>query len=149
MSKYDKWYIIGKLLCFNFRICKKNLQICNNWVFFCKIQSKKKMSKNDNICIFKKPLTMPFQICKILNNLMCNWEKLKMCKFVLTGYMQIICKNFFEKLVQSVSFCHRISKKLKIIKIQQLKVGLNKDLVCYRKKVVIQMQCAWGLRQIV
>ena len=110
--------------------------------FFLQNPVKKKMSKNDNICIFKKPLTMPFQICKILNNLIFNQEKLKMCKFFLTGYMQIICKNFFEKLVQSVSFCHRISKKLKIIKIQQLTVGLNKDLVCYRKKVVIQMQCA-------
>ena len=48
-----------------------------------------------------------------------------MCKFPLTGCLQIICKNFFAKLVQSVSLCHRLSKKLK--------VGRNKDLVCYRK----------------
>ena len=43
---------------------------------------------------------MPFQICKnfckILNNLVFNQEKLKMCKFPLTGCLQIIC-NFFRK----------------------------------------------------
>ena len=39
-----------------------------------------------------------------------------------------------SKLVQSVSLCHRLSKKLNFIKIWQLKVGQNKDLVCYRKK---------------
>ena len=36
-DKYDKWYIIGKLLCSTFRIY---------------------------LYIFKKPLTMPFQMCK-------------------------------------------------------------------------------------
>ena len=41
---------------------------------------------------------------------------------------------FFAKLVQSVSLCHRLSKKLNFIKIWQLKVGQNKDLVCYWKK---------------
>ena len=30
---------------------------------------------------------------------------------------EIICKNFFTKLVQSVSLCHRLFKKPKIIKI--------------------------------
>ena len=41
---------------------------------------KKKKAKNDKIFIFEKMLTMSFQICKklkILNNLMCNLEKLK------------------------------------------------------------------------
>ena len=71
-----------------------------------------------------------------------------MCKFPLTGCLQIICKNFFAKLVQSVSFCHRLSKKLNFIKIWQLKVGQNKDLVCYRKRQSFR-QCAWGLRQLV
>ena len=52
----------------------------------------------------------------------------------LTGCLQIICKNFFAKLVQSVFLCHRLPKKLKVIKIWQLKVGQNKDLVCYWKK---------------
>ena len=43
---------------------------------------------------------MPFQICKkfcnLLNNLIFNQEKLKMCKFPLTGCLQKIC-NFFRK----------------------------------------------------
>ena len=63
------------------------------------------------------PLSMPFKyaknVCKILKNLMCNLEKLKLCKFPLTGCLQIICKSFFAKLVQSVSLCHRLSKKAK------------------------------------
>ena len=62
--------------------------------------------------------------------------------------LQIICKNFFAKLVQSVSLCHRLSKKLNFIKIWQLKVGQNKDLVWCKKKQIFR-QCAWGLRQLV
>ena len=57
---------------------------------------------------------MPFQICKnfckILNNLIFNQEKLKMCKFPLTGCLQKIC-NFFadsksraQELSNDVSF---------------------------------------------
>ena len=57
-----------------------------------------------------------FQICKnfrnILNNLIFNQEKLKMCKFPLTGCLQILSQNFFAELVQSVSLCYRLSKKL-------------------------------------
>ena len=87
---------------------------------------------------------MPFQICKkfctILNNLIFNQEKLKMCKFPLTGCLKKIC-IFFAKLVKSVSLCHRLSKKLNFIQIWQVKVGQNKDLVCYRKKAVIQAVC--------
>ena len=60
--------------------------------------AKKICPKNEKLYIFKKPLTMPFQICrifcKILNNLIFNQEKLKMCKFSLTGCLQKIC-NFF------------------------------------------------------
>ena len=82
------------------------------------------------VCVFEKPLTMQFQICKnlckILNNLVRN--------FLLTGCMQIICQNFFAKLVQSVFLSHKLYKELKIIKIWLLKVGQNKHLVCYRKK---------------
>ena len=55
---------------------------------------------------------------------------------------------FFAKLVQSVSLCHRLSKKLNFIKIWQVKVGQNKDLVCYRKKQSFR-QCSWRLRQLV
>jgi len=54
-----------------------------------------------NYTFFKKPLTMPFQICKhfckILNNLIFNQEKLKMCKFPLTGRLQKNCNFFFAK----------------------------------------------------
>ena len=71
-----------------------------------------------------------------------------MYKFLLTGCMHIICKNFFAKLLQSVSLCHRLSKKLNFIKIWQVKVGQNKDLVCYRQKQSFR-QCAWGLRHLV
>ena len=78
--------------------------------------AKKICPKNKKLYIFEKPLTMPFQMCKnfckILNNLIFNQEKLKMCKFPLTGCWQIVCKNFFAKLVQSVFLCHRFSKKL-------------------------------------
>ena len=127
MSKYDKWYIIRKLLCSTFRISKK-MQICKNYR---KIQLYSKMFAK---IFFEKPLTMPFQICKnfckILNNLIFNQEKLKMCKFPLRGCLQ---KNFFAKLVQFVFLCQRLSKKLNLIKIWQVEVGENKALVCYRK----------------
>ena len=110
------------------------------------------MCKNDKICIFEKPWTMPFQICKncckILNNLIFNQEKLKKCKFPLTGCLQKICNFHFAKLVQSVSLCQRLSKKLNFIKPWQVEVGQNKDLVCYRQKQSFR-QCAWGLRQLV
>ena len=131
MSKYDKWYIIGKLLCSTFRICKKSLQICKNWIFYCKIQlysknvCKKKLSKKWEIIHFKKPLTMPFQICK------------KICKILNKGCLQ---KNlqFFRKIN---NLCQWLSKKLNFIKIWQVEVGQNKDLVCYRKIAVIQAVC--------
>ena len=46
----------------------------------------KKCLKNYKIYIFKKPMTMPFQIGKFFfKNLMCNYVKLKMCKFLMTG----------------------------------------------------------------
>ena len=47
-----------------------------------------------------------------------------MCKFLLMGWTQIIC--IFAKLVQPVFLCHRLSKKLKITKIWQLKVVKTK-----------------------
>ena len=109
-------------------------------------------AKNDKLYIFEKSLTMPFQICKnfckILINLIFNQEKLNMCKFPLTGCLQKICNFFLAKLVQFVSLCQRLFKKLNFIKIWQVKVGQNKDLVCYRKKQSFR-QCSWGLRQLV
>ena len=119
------WQMIDheKLLCSTFR---KNLQICKNWIFYRKIQlysknvCQKNCPKNEKLYIFKKPLTMPFQICKkickILKNLIFNQKKLKMCKFPLTGCLQNVF-IFFAKLVQFVSLCQRLSKKLNYIKI--------------------------------
>ena len=82
--------------------------------------AKKICPKNENLYIFEKPSTMPFQIwkifCKVLNNLILNQAKLKMCKFPLTGCLQKIC-IFFTKLVKFVSLCQRLSKKLNFIKI--------------------------------
>ena len=108
-----------------------NLQKLN---FYSKIElysknvCKKNLSKNEKLYIFKKPLTMPFQICrdfcKILNNLI------------------------FNQVVQFLSLSQRLSKKLNFIKIWQVEVGQNKDLVCYRKKQSFR-QCAWGLRQLI
>ena len=136
MYKYDKWYIIGKLLCSANK--NANLQIFKFFAKFSKIV-KKKSPKNGKIFIFKIPSTIPFQICKkfskIFNNPMCKFIKLIMCKFLLTGCMEIICKNSFSNLVQSVPFWLRLSKKLKIIKIWQLKVGLLQE------KVGIQAVC--------
>ena len=109
MSKYNKWYIIGKLLCFNFRICQKICKFAKYWIFYRKIQLYSKnvcktnfCPKNEKLYIFEINLTMPFQICKnfckILNNLIFNPEKLKMCKFPLTGCLQKICDFFPQNL---------------------------------------------------
>ena len=81
----------------------------------------------------KKPLTIPFQICKkfckILNNLIFNQENLKMCKFPLTGCLQNICNFFLAKLVQFVSLCQRLSKKINFINVCKVEVVQTKDLV--------------------
>ena len=157
MSKYDKWYIIGKLLWSTFRICKKIWKFAKIIFLIAKSRYKVKMfakkicPKNEKLYIFEKPLTMPFQICKhfckILNNLIFNQEKIKICKFPLTGCLQKICNFSLTKLVQFVSLYQRLSKKLNFIKIWQMEVGQNKDLVCYRKKQSFR-QCAWGLRHL-
>ena len=61
--------------------------------------AKKNWPKNDSLYNFEKPLTMPFKLCKkfckILNTMIFNQEKLKMCKFALTGCLQKICNLFF------------------------------------------------------
>ena len=50
--------------------------------------------------------------------------------------------------MQFVFSCQRLPKKLNFIKIWQVKVGQNKDVVCYRKKQSFR-QCAWGLMHLV
>ena len=138
MSKYDKWYIIGKLLYSTLRILQKNLQICKNWIFCCKIQlySKNVCKKNfvqkmKNYTFLKSPWPCHFKCANFLWQVVC-----KKIKF----FLQNFCNPFF--------LCHRLSKKLNFIKIWQVKVCQNKDIVCYRKNQSFR-QCAWGLRQLV
>ena len=102
IPKYDKWYIIRKFLCSTFRICKKICKLAKIEFFIAKSSYIEKICpKNEKLYIFKKPLTMPFQICKnvrkILNNLIFNKEKPKMCKFPLTGCLQKNCNFVFRK----------------------------------------------------
>ena len=70
--------------------------------------AKKIWPKNEKLYIFEKPLTMPFQICKhfckILINLIFNQEKLKMCKFPLTGCLQKICNFLSQNLCNPFSY---------------------------------------------
>ena len=112
---------------------------------------KKFVQKIKNYTFLKSPWPCHFKICKIfckiVNNLIFNQEKLKMCKFPLTGCLQKIC-NFFRITCAIRFLMSKASKKLNFIKIWQVEVGQNKDLVCYRKKQSFR-QCAWGLRQLV
>ena len=58
-----------------------------------------------------------------------------MCKFPLTGCLQIIYENFFAKLVQSVSLCHRLSKNL------TTESGSKQRFSLLQEKAVIQAVC--------
>ena len=95
-----------------FKNLQKKFQIYKIVIFFekssytVKMFSKKFFQKMIKYTFLKSPWSLAIS--------MCNKEKLKMCKFPLTGCLQIIWKNLF---VQSVFLCHRLSKKLKIIKI--------------------------------
>ena len=126
MSKYDKWYIIGKLVCSTYRSCKK-ISKCAKIKFFIekssytvKMFAKKICPKNEKLYIFEKPLTMPFQIwkkfCKRLNNLIFNQENLKMYKFPLRGCLQKTA-IFFRKTCANRFL------------ISKVEMGQNKDLV--------------------
>ena len=101
------------------------------------LESAIKCPKNDKIYIFKKPLTMSFQICQNScnnsNNSMCNQEKLECANF----FWRAVCKQFAKKSLQNL--CNPFPyvngfQKDKNIKIRQLYVGQNKDLVCYWKE---------------
>ena len=150
MSKYDKWYIIGKLLCSTLRICKKKLQICKNWFFYRKIQLYRKClqtkicPKNEKLYIFEKPLTMPFQICKsfckISNNLIFNQEKLKMCKFPFTGCLQKIC-NFFRKTCAIRFLMSKAFQKAKFYQNLTSGSGSKQRFSLLQAKAVIQAVC--------
>ena len=64
--------------------------------------AKKICPKNEKLYIFEKPFTMPFQICKkmckILNNLVFNQEKLKMRK--LTPPQQNMFKGDYLNFIE-------------------------------------------------
>jgi len=62
-----------------------------------------------------------------------NEEKPKMIKLTLKAYVQRCLPTIFAKLVHSALFRHWLSKKLKIFKIQQLKVVT--DLIPQRKNI--------------
>ena len=91
----------------NLHICKKLNFLSQNPVIKQNCLQKKFFPKNEKLYIFEKPLTMPFQICqnfcKILNNLIFNQEKLKMCKFPLTGCLQKIA-IFSQNLCNSFPY---------------------------------------------
>ena len=64
-----------------------------------------------------------------------------MCKFPLTGCLQNICNFFFAKLVQSVSLCHRLSKKLKFYQNLTSESGSKQRFSLIQEKAVIQAVC--------
>ena len=66
---------------------------------------------------------MPFQICKNFYQ-----EKLKMCKFPLTGCLQKNC-NFFRKTCAIRFLMSKAFKKAKFYQNLTSKSGLKKDLV--------------------
>ena len=69
MSKFDKWYIIRKLLCSTFRICEKISKFAKI-EFFCKIQlyskkvCKKTARKMINYTFLKRPWPRHFKYVK-------------------------------------------------------------------------------------
>ena len=74
--------------------------------------AKKNLSKNEKLYIFKNVSNM-LNILQILNNLIFNQEKLKMCKFPLKRLFAKNLQFFFAKLVQFFSLCQRLSQKAK------------------------------------
>ena len=106
--------------------------------------AKKICPKNEKLYVFEKIFNMPFKICKIfckiLNNLIFNQEKLKMCKFPLTGCLQKIA-IFFAKLVQFVSLCQRLSKKLNFYQNLTSGSGSKQRFSLLQEKAVIQAVC--------
>ena len=113
-----------------------NLQNLN---FFGKIQFQCK-----NIHFSKPLLTMSFQICKkfckILNNLIFNQEKLKMCKFPLTGCLQKNC-NFFRKTCAIRFLMSKAFQKAKFYQNLTSGSGSKQRFSLLQEKAVIQAVC--------
>ena len=83
---------------------------------------------------------MPFQICKILNNLIYNQEKLKMCTFPLTGCLQKIC-NFFRKTYAIRFLMSKAFQKAKFYQNLKSGSGSNQRFSLLQEKAVIQAVC--------
>ena len=89
-------------------------------------------------------MTRPFQICKnfckILNNLIFNQEKLKMCKFPLTGCLQKNC-NIFRKTCAIHFFMSKAFQKAKFYQNLTSASGSKQRFSLLREKAVIQAVC--------
>ena len=87
---------------------------------------------------------MPFQICKnlckILNNLIFNQEKLKMSKFPLTGCLQKIC-NFFRKTYASRFLMLKAFQRAKFYQNLTSGSGGKQRFSLLQEKAVIQAVC--------
>ena len=68
------------------------------------------------------------KFCKILNNLIFNQEKLKLCKFPLTGCLQKICKTC---AIQKAKFYQNLTSES----------GSKQRYSLLQEKVVIQAAC--------
>ena len=94
--------------------------------------------------IFEKPLTMQFQICKkfskILNNLIFNQEKLKVCKYPLIGCLQKIC-NFFRKTCAIRFLMSKAFQKAKFYQNLTSGSGSIQRFSLLQEKAVIQAVC--------
>ena len=91
---------------------------------------KNNCAKCNKFYIIEKPLPSEFKCAKTFSKFVrpkCVLKKKekKMRKFSLKASVQ----NFFSKIEQPASFCYRLSKELKKVKIQWLEAGLNIDLV--------------------
>ena len=96
----------------------------------------KKSTKNDEIYIFKKPMGHDHAISNMqkIAKILITWSVINKTKNVDISFDRLFARKLQIFLVQSVSLLQRLSIKLKIIKIWQVEVGQNKDIVCYRKK---------------
>ena len=85
---------------------------------------------------------MPFQICKnvckILNNLNFNQEKLKMCKFLLTSYLQ---KTFFRKTCTIRFLMSKAFQQAKFYQNLTSGSGSKQRFSLLQEKAVIQVVC--------
>jgi len=85
----------------------KKLQICKNWIssYIVKMFAKKIVQKWCIIHFWKALDHAISNMQKVLqNNLIFNQEKLKMCKFPLTGCLQKICNFFSQNLCNPFSY---------------------------------------------